>query len=129
MKSTFSPPSLELVHEIGCTMGLPMRECEKFYAYFESVGWVVGRARKPMKSIRGAIVTWKMNLEERKEISARVSPSVEAIQNQTELTRVESRIEKLRNLKPFGTNKKLADEFELLLNRRKELLRLLKFSA
>lgn len=61
----FEPPNDNQVQEHCVVIGLPPIEGEKFMAYFESVGWSVGRSRKPMVSWRGALRTWKLNWQER----------------------------------------------------------------
>lgn len=46
---------------------LPEREAKKFWAHYEARGWEVtmGKVTKPMKSLRGAMVGWKLRWEER----------------------------------------------------------------
>lgn len=52
-------PTLEEIIAHGATIGLDAEECERFYYYHESRGWVVGRIRAPMQSWKGAMQTWK----------------------------------------------------------------------
>ena len=54
----FSPPSLDEVKAAFSEKGFASSEAQKFLAYFESVGWVIGQSKKPMKSWRGAVATW-----------------------------------------------------------------------
>lgn len=65
MPDRFLPPTTEEALLQGAKIGLADREVEKFMAYFESVGWVVGRASKPMKNWRMAMQTWRFNVEDR----------------------------------------------------------------
>jgi len=53
-------PTLTEVADKFRQLGVPESEAEKFMAYHESKGWVVGRS--PMKSWESACVTWKTNL-------------------------------------------------------------------
>ena len=39
----------------------PHLEAEKWWDYFESVGWLVGRKKAPMKSWRACVRTWQRN--------------------------------------------------------------------
>jgi hypothetical protein len=59
------PTLEELVGEMtakGLAEDLASLEAEKFVAWFDSVGWLVGRAKVPMKSWRGAVATWLSKL-------------------------------------------------------------------
>ena len=58
----FSPPSLPELQACFTEKGISKAEAAKFMAYYDSVGWVVGRTRKPMKNWRGAVATWIGNL-------------------------------------------------------------------
>ena len=57
-KSTFSKPTLEEVLAYVIEKGYHF-DAERFYYYYESVGWKVGK--KPMKSWKAACVTWERN--------------------------------------------------------------------
>lgn len=61
MPKGFVPPTDEEAVAECLRIGLPESEAERFMAYFESVGWVVGRTQKPMVSWRGALRTWNLN--------------------------------------------------------------------
>lgn len=50
-----------LFEERGLKAASALVEASKFLNYYETVGWVVGKARKPMKSWRGAVATWAAN--------------------------------------------------------------------
>lgn len=121
-------PTIEQVIAHGAKIGLPSRECEKFHAYFESVGWIVGRSRKPMKSFKGAMANWKFNWQDKQEIHQKPSGSVLAIQNQSHLARIEERIKYLRGQFPL-TDQKMKDQWTVLADERKRLLTALNFKA
>lgn len=53
-------PTTEQVKLAGVKMGLPEAECEKFFNYYESNGWKVGK--NPMKSWPHALINWKNNI-------------------------------------------------------------------
>lgn len=55
-------PSLEEVKLIAAKTGLPEREAEKFFQYYEANGWKVGK--NPMRSVAHALGGWKMRWEE-----------------------------------------------------------------
>lgn len=56
----FCPPTLEEVQSYVLEKGIEI-DAEKFVAYYDSNGWMVGRNK--MKSWKSAIVTWKKNEE------------------------------------------------------------------
>lgn len=61
----FKKPTLEEVTAYIQERKSPI-DSERFYAYYESVGWIVGK--KPMKNWKMAVITWEKRLEaERKE--------------------------------------------------------------
>lgn len=64
-RATFQKPSLndliQAFKTVGLETALATAEASKFLDYYETVGWVVGRTRKPMKSWRGALSTWMRN--------------------------------------------------------------------
>jgi len=60
----FKKPSLEEIKLHFAKSGLPESEAEKFFNYYESNGWRVGK--NPMKSWHGAAGNWKKNFEERR---------------------------------------------------------------
>jgi len=59
--SRFQKPTLEAVKLAAAKAGLPDIEAEKFFNYYESNGWRVGR--NPMKSWIHALTNWKNNLQ------------------------------------------------------------------
>lgn len=54
----FKPPSIEMVKTEAKKMGLPVIEAEKFWFYFSSNGWKVGRV--PMKDWKMALHHWRL---------------------------------------------------------------------
>jgi hypothetical protein len=58
----FAPPSLEEVKVQGVKIGMPVDECEKFHAYHEARGWMMGRAK--MKSWPHAMILWRKKWQE-----------------------------------------------------------------
>lgn len=61
-KRAFQQPTLEeltlALKDGGLEAATALVEAKKFLNHYETVGWVVGRARKPMASWRGAVATW-----------------------------------------------------------------------
>jgi hypothetical protein len=62
--SRFQKPDLICVKFHAAKIGLPDAEAEKFFSYYESNGWRVGK--NPMKSLDAALVGWKLRWEERR---------------------------------------------------------------
>ena len=57
-------PDLEQIKLDFAKRGLPMSEAERFWNYYESNGWRVGK--NPMRSWVGAAANWKKNYDERR---------------------------------------------------------------
>jgi uncharacterized protein YdaU (DUF1376 family) len=55
--------NIEDVRAVFSEIGMPEREAERFFNYYESNGWRVGR--NPMKSLKHAAANWKLNIENR----------------------------------------------------------------
>lgn len=125
----FQPPTIgeTLLH--CAKIGLPEREGEKFLAYFDSVGWVVGKSKKPMVSWRGALATWKLNWQERGEINSTPSASILSIRNQEALKRVEARIQAIRGQFPIPAIDPRRTELSNLKTERNRLMKELGFLA
>jgi hypothetical protein len=58
-KSRFVKPTVVQVIQYGRQINVDEKECEGFFDYHTSKGWIVGRA--PMKDWRAALRTWKRN--------------------------------------------------------------------
>jgi hypothetical protein len=56
------PPSMEQVTLQGAIIGLPDIECEKFFHFYESIGWMV--AKNKMKSVEAKLRHWKIKFDE-----------------------------------------------------------------
>lgn len=63
-KPTFAPPSIEESFEYGKTIEMSEEHCKAWMDHFVSNGWVVGKARAPMKDFRASMRTWKRNILE-----------------------------------------------------------------
>lgn len=50
--------SLEEVRLLAAKTGLPPEEADKFFHFYESKGWKVGKT--PMKSVASAMAGWKL---------------------------------------------------------------------
>lgn len=64
----FKKPSLEEVKLFFSKSGLPMSEAERFFNYYESNGWRVGK--NLMRSWSHAAGNWKKNYEERRFVNS-----------------------------------------------------------
>jgi hypothetical protein len=60
----FEKPTVEMLKLHFSKLGVETSEAEKFFNYYESNGWRVGK--NPMKSWHGAAANWKKNLDERR---------------------------------------------------------------
>lgn len=65
-------PHRQEVHLYASELGMPAKEADKFFDYFESNGWRVG-GRSPMKDWKAALRNWRRNWEERNPMAARAS--------------------------------------------------------
>jgi hypothetical protein len=57
-------PTIEEIKLQGAKIGLPDRECEKFFDHYETKGWRVGMARTPMRLWTSALANWKRKWQE-----------------------------------------------------------------
>jgi len=97
MSRKFIRPSPEELQLQATKIGLPEREAEKFFNYFESKGWKVGKS--PMQRWRSALANWKLNWEERRRGNGHsaVSASVQNIVWQKELEEIKGRMRNIRD--------------------------------
>lgn len=58
-------PTLGQVKKEAAQMGLPPREAESFFYYYESNGWRVGK--NPMKCWRSALAGWRVRWQGRQQ--------------------------------------------------------------
>lgn len=57
-------PTYEEVHEYMITKGVDNRdEAERFVDHFDSIGWVVGKTKTPMKKWQSAVNNWLKNVK------------------------------------------------------------------
>lgn len=59
------PPTLDEIKVRALEIGLPEREAEKFFHYYESNGWKVGKNR--MQSYTHALAYWKLVWQDQQE--------------------------------------------------------------
>lgn len=59
----FSPPTMEEALLHASKVGLPEREAQKFWFFYDSKSWKVGKS--PMKQWRSSMALWKLNYQER----------------------------------------------------------------
>jgi|HubBroStandDraft_6_1064221.scaffolds.fasta_scaffold362123_1 hypothetical protein len=94
----FTPPLIEEVLFQCQKIGLPDIEGEKFFAYYTSNSWHVGRSR--MKVWRAALTGWKLRWQERTkvEIVRKLQPSINVLMIawKEEMTAVEEALRTLR---------------------------------
>jgi hypothetical protein len=120
----FTAPKLEEVQTRAAEIELPAREAEKFFCYYASKGWKVGRA--PMKQWKIALSGWKLRWEERNGQNG-VSPTTLAILRQKELEEVQGKMNSIRN--SYSEHQGWAADdlarWSKLIARKKELKKLL----
>lgn len=107
-------------------IGLPEDEARKFYDFYESKGWKVGK--EPMKLWTAALANWKRTWQERSGENGHVSANVEAIRNQNALTRVEAQMQKMRGWFPLK-DAQLKQDWNDLKAERERLKQSLGFKA
>ncbi len=88
-------PTLEELQLHAAKIGLPEREAQKFYCFYESKGWKVGKS--PMKNWRIAMGGWKLRWEESRMARETVSATARCIVQQSELKRVDEMMSAIRN--------------------------------
>lgn len=123
----FIPPTLLECKLQAAKVGLSDHEAEKFYYYYESNGWHVGRVK--MSSWHSAMGGWKMRYSERHPASSTngTLTDVQRIIAHQEYERVCARIKTLAqtydNYQPWAKDDR--DEYKKLKQRRDELKQLL----
>ena len=119
-------PTLDEVLEQCRKIELPEEQGLKYFDYYESKGWKVGK--EPMKLWTAALANWKRTWQERNG-NGHVSPSVEAIRNQTALARVEDRLKAIRGMFPLPKDDPTRVEFQMLKTERVRLMNAIGFKA
>ncbi len=127
MNRKFKKPSMEELQLQAAKIGLAPLEAEKFYCFYESKGWVVGRS--PMKSWVMAMTGWKLRWQEKQSMN--MHPVAQKILAEKELVRVEQRIREIKG--SYESHQTMDDkdrsQFTKLASRRKELKEVLGFSV
>lgn len=60
-------PTLEEVQKAAASISLSSREAAKFFYFYDSKGWKVGK--QPMKSLMSALQGWKLRNEDKTGIT------------------------------------------------------------
>jgi len=128
MSERFTPPTLDELRFHAVKLGLPELEADKFFHYYESKGWMVGKTK--MKQWRSAMAGWKLRWEETRggQFSDPIKPTAaELFVRNQELERVR---EKMRAIKAsYAEHQDWTAEdltkFRQLKARKDELLKLL----
>jgi uncharacterized protein YdaU (DUF1376 family) len=77
------PTREQLIQEFSNRVHDPERAADKFLNWFESNGWVVGKAKAPMKSWKPAVTSWILN-DQDKVTALRPANTPEAVQSAIE---------------------------------------------
>ncbi len=98
-KKRYISPSREQVELLMAKAGLPPSEAEKFWCFYESKGWKVGKGR--MVSVAGAVGGWAARYREAlqlfKDQPQGVNSTAQAIIHQKELDAVQAKMDAIRN--------------------------------
>ena len=123
------PPSLEEVKLQAAKIALPEHEAEKFWNYYESQGWKVGKNR--MAVWTNALMGWKLRWQETNvpiNQPGRNQPltGVQMMVHRDEFERIRLRIADLKNNQTPGRwNPIHFQEYARLIERRNELKKML----
>lgn len=119
----FVPPSLDECKLHAQKTELNDIEAEKFFYYYASKGWLVGKA--PMKNWHMAMAGWK--LRSQSGSAEKIINSAQIVVYQKELDRVLQRLASIRNT--YGDHQTWTDQdkklYAQLVARRTELKKLL----
>jgi hypothetical protein len=92
----FSPPDPEELELQAAKIGLPQIEAQKFFCYYESKGWLVGRS--PMKNWKSAMAHWKLTWQERHgQGGQKASGGMRILLAHEEFKRVEAKMKAIRD--------------------------------
>ncbi len=129
---SFQKPDLEAVKLQAQKIGLPESEAVRFWNYYESNGWKVGK--NPMKQWTSALSNWNLNWKERGGHTQSAGAAINGAQTvvaQKEFDRVSERMKTIRCT--YGDHQTWADgdreEFLKLKARKIELKELLGIKA
>lgn len=81
-RARFTPPSVEEVAEYCRLKGYTEVDSERFWAYYQSKGWTVGKS--PMRDWRAAVQTWRRNCVDKRPGAAVSSQSGESARDRAE---------------------------------------------
>lgn len=119
----FVPPTIEECKARAQEKGLPDVEAEKFFCYYGSKGWLVGKT--PMKNWHLAMAGWKLRYDQRTH-GVRHNGAQTVVWND-EYKRVDQRIQTIKS--SYGDHQSWReqdrDEFRRLVARKNELKKLL----
>lgn len=120
-------PSLEEVRLAAAKMGLPDMEAQKFWNYYESQGWRVGKVR--MVSFTNALAGWNLRWQERNGHgdTPKVLTGADKLIHRDEYNRIEARITLIRHQydQNIQMSNKDREEIKRLKARREELQKML----
>jgi len=126
MSERFTPPHPEELRFHAVKIGLPEREADKFFHYYESKGWMVGKTK--MKQWRSALAGWKLRWEEARTKADALRPTaMEMFVRSQELDRIRAKMKAIRDSYSEHQSWTADDltKFRELKTRKEELLRLL----
>ena len=101
----FQKPSLDGLKLHAVEIGLSDLEAEKFWNYYESNGWRVGK--NPMKCLAGALSNWKLRASEHSNGAQKSNGATTVIEGK-ELERIIERMKTIRST--YGDHQTWADE-------------------
>lgn len=125
-------PTLDEVKKAALVIHLPEREAIRFFNFYESKGWMVGKNR--MVSFKGALENWKLGWEDRgrpgparngeaQSMEPAKPSGMDKMIAQKEFERISERMKTIKN--GYGEmqswTRSDAQEYNRLLARKKEL--------
>lgn len=124
----FTPPTMEEIRLQAESIGLPEIEARKFFCYYESNGWKVGR--NPMRKWKSAIAHWCLVWQSRQPAASPTKGQLTGAQvmlYQKEYDRVLEAIKKIDNSVESHCSMRPEDRVRKreLVHRKKELKELL----
>lgn len=114
-------PTLEEVRLAASKMGLPDNEAQRFFHYYESIGWRVGKVK--MVSFSNALAGWRLRYEERRAPKA-PSQGMNLLIHQREYERCIARLDTIKATYGQHQTMEIKDKIEYdRLSKRAEELR------
>ena len=118
-KKRFKAPTVAEVNEYGKKIGFEV-DGKYFCGYYESIGWVIGKACKPMRDWKAAVRYWKFSSNKRpmnadqKKISSKHKKSLQILlEGYCKITQKKAADVKLNNL--IGVVEGMSSMFDSLL--------------